>query len=245
MQTLTANYLGEREVRKTFATIFLAHLVVGCASGELAGFESYAVPQSSLQRTVGTNPTISTLSRASVGQVIFEDFNYISKNEPDHFRVVKPVNVSVAPAMSVKASLETKIYAITDGKFCINNYGKDCFYDTNSDGKFETVSTQPGLIRFEKELETPVEYYETRGEQTITDKGGYRREIIYQGRDGNTLRAKYREFSNNLARPAFTQDLTYPINDDNQSEIVFQNVSISVHEVSNTKVSYTVNSDRF
>jgi hypothetical protein len=48
----------------------------------------------------------------------------------------------------------------------------------------------------------------------------FRRELVYSGKSGSTLRVTYREYVNDLARPAFYQELSYDLNE--SSEIVFK-----------------------
>ena len=43
----------------------------------------------------------------------------------------------------------------------------------------------------------------------------FRSQIIYSGISGNTIKAVYREFANDYARPAFTQELQYNLDESN------------------------------
>lgn len=68
--------------------------------------------------------------------------------------------------------------------------------------------------------------------------GGLRREILYSGGAKRTITLQYREYVNNLARPAFSQELSYDLTDGN--EIGFKGARIRVLKVSNTGVRYVV-----
>ena len=71
-----------------------------------------------------------------------------------------------------------------------------------------------------------------------SDSPTFRRQIIYNGRVDNNLKFIYREFSNNLARGPFTQEIQYDIN---ESLIIgFKGVRIEVIEATNTKIKYKV-----
>jgi len=72
-------------------------------------------------------------------------------------------------------------------------------------------------------------------------KGNLNFEILYNGTDGNSFLVTYREYTpDNIARPAFTQNLVY----ENKSEIIrFRNIVIRVHEVTSEKIVYTVIED--
>ena len=61
-------------------------------------------------------------------------------------------------------------------------------------------------------------------------------EIVYNGKAGNHLKFIYREFSDSVTRPAFTQEIQYDIS---ESPIVnFKNVQLEVVQASNTKIVY-------
>ena len=63
-------------------------------------------------------------------------------------------------------------------------------------------------------------------------------EFIYNGRYEDNLKFIYREFSDDLARPAFTQEVQYDLGAGNQ--IGFKNLLIEVVDATNTNISYKV-----
>ena len=79
---------------------------------------------------------------------------------------------------------------------------------------------------------------------TIVDKGKpftyY--ELLYSGIDGNSLRIAYHEYSpDNLVRPAFVQELTYPVF---QSELTFRNLKLEILSSDSQQVWFMVVDDR-
>lgn len=66
----------------------------------------------------------------------------------------------------------------------------------------------------------------------------FKKEFIYNGKSGNTLKFIYREYINDMARPAFTQDLQYDLNDGNM--IGFKGLRIEVVKATNTNIDYKV-----
>ena len=63
-------------------------------------------------------------------------------------------------------------------------------------------------------------------------------EFLYNGRVNNDLKFVYREFSGDLARPAFTQEIQY---DFDQSKVIgFKNLTLEVLEATNTKIVFKV-----
>jgi hypothetical protein len=65
-----------------------------------------------------------------------------------------------------------------------------------------------------------------------------RRELIYNGRSGQTIRLLYREFLEDLIRPAFTQELTYDLT--RGETIGFKGARFQVIDADNISIRYTV-----
>jgi hypothetical protein len=68
--------------------------------------------------------------------------------------------------------------------------------------------------------------------------GGFRHEIIYSGAAKGVISLLYREYVDDLARPAFSQVLTYDLADGN--EIGLKGARIRVIKASNTGLRYVV-----
>ena len=64
----------------------------------------------------------------------------------------------------------------------------------------------------------------------------FKQELVYNGRTGSTIRFMYREYKDDLARPAFTQNLVYDLKQSNN--VVFQSVELEVLEATNTEIRY-------
>ena len=67
---------------------------------------------------------------------------------------------------------------------------------------------------------------------------GFRRELLYSGVSKGTISLEYKEFSNNLARPAFSQEVKYDLSEGN--EVGFKGARILVIKATNTSVRYKV-----
>ena len=64
----------------------------------------------------------------------------------------------------------------------------------------------------------------------------FKQELIYNGRVGNDLRFVYREFYENMARSAFTQEAQYDLN---ESKIIgFKGARIEVIRATNSSITY-------
>lgn len=65
--------------------------------------------------------------------------------------------------------------------------------------------------------------------------------LIYSGRIGNRITLGYREFSNDMARPAFNNDVTYDL--DESKILGYKGARIEVLNASNTELTYKVLAD--
>lgn len=72
----------------------------------------------------------------------------------------------------------------------------------------------------------------------IPNKKNLRQEFIYNGKTNTTLKFTYREFYDDMARPSFTQELVYDINESNI--IGFRGLRIEVLNTTNTNIEYRV-----
>lgn len=66
----------------------------------------------------------------------------------------------------------------------------------------------------------------------------FRRELIYTGRAGSAISLMYREYSDDMARPAFSQQLQYDLTQD--PVIGYQGARFKVLSATNTEVTYEV-----
>ncbi|MEE2567749.1 hypothetical protein [Hyphobacterium marinum] len=78
-------------------------------------------------------------------------------------------------------------------------------------------------------------------ERTNIEAEGQNYEIIYSGRDENSIRMSYREYTDaNLARQSFFQDLTYPAS---SQTIRFRDIVIQVYEANSEQIRFSVTAD--
>lgn len=67
---------------------------------------------------------------------------------------------------------------------------------------------------------------------------GLRKTLIYSGRVGDRLKVGYREFSNNMARSAFSNEVEYDLSE--EKTIGYSGAELEVIEASNTSITYRV-----
>jgi hypothetical protein len=108
--------------------------------------------------------------------------------------------------------------------------GPIALIDADSDGSFEKYWTQGSGGK----LKTPIFVDWVQSNRSK----GYRRELIYQGRDGNNLKLFYREFIDDFKRSAYDQEVQYDLS---KSEYVqFKGLTILVEEANNEYLVYTI-----
>jgi len=66
--------------------------------------------------------------------------------------------------------------------------------------------------------------------------GSVKKEILYNGKSKDAIKMTYREFTNDMARPAFYQDLSYELS--SPMIIGFRGLEIEVIEATNTMIKY-------
>jgi len=82
------------------------------------------------------------------------------------------------------------------------------------------------------------DYYSTLENSKVKN---YSRQLFYNGKAGNTLKFTYREFIDDMARTAFTQDLQYDLSESNI--IGFDGLRVEVIKATNTNITYKILSD--
>ena len=67
---------------------------------------------------------------------------------------------------------------------------------------------------------------------------GFQQTLLYSGRIGNKINISYREFSNNVARPAFNNDVEYDLGE--SMTIGYKGAEIEIIEATNRMIKYRV-----
>jgi hypothetical protein len=122
-------------------------------------------------------------------------------------------SVSYCDKIKVKTSFNT-----------INEYSNYCL-KFNSSGKLagQALTTCNGLD------------YE-KGKFSRISAKNFQRSLYYTGKSGNEVFFDYREFSGDLARPAFTQELRFDLSEG--SVVGYKKARLEILKVSNTGITY-------
>lgn len=88
----------------------------------------------------------------------------------------------------------------------LNTYNGVCFLDDDGDGTFDRSAAD--FVATATKLKTKVHY--SRSPISVQRDDAFKFLLLYQGATADTFRFSYREFKNDMARAAFTEELTVP-----------------------------------
>lgn len=114
-----------------------------------------------------------------------------------------------------------------------------CLVDVDKDSAFDVSMFTTREKYFPLSNKVPYEVINT--EELDEDvKGALLIDLLYQGSARGVIRLSYREFRDSLARPAFTQDLSYELDADGTATIGFKGMRIKILRATNQNISYIV-----
>ncbi len=188
-------------------------------------------------------PPKGELKTASVGSTVYERSQY--RAFPS-YRIASAVVAKILfaqvdlPAgtelLQIDSKTKLKACAATSiGAFRLGEYN-GCLMDDDGDGKFDRVAGNE--VQGGKKLPVPVEY--SPSEYIDTAPGSLKQVLIYLGSTRDTLRLSYREFVNDMARPAFTEEYTFPLEATFPQVIAFKDVKLTVTKIDGAGLHYSV-----
>jgi hypothetical protein len=220
-------------------------LILGCAST--------LAPMPTIQREhgVGERPPLNARVEKSVGEVIYEIYDY-TQERVLAAKIAAPINIDVFAAKAA-IPIGSLLESYQDGpitSYCTREFAlsvtlsgptsRVCVADKNNDGRFESWKAPEGppARRAWANLKSQIPF--STEESTNTAIQGFRYELLYQGISGNVVSLLYREFSNDLIRPAFQQDLTYTLEPEGPTEVSFRGTKLRIYSAGNNGISYEV-----
>lgn len=113
-----------------------------------------------------------------------------------------------------------------------------CLYDDDGDGTFDRFGGNE--VQGGKKLTQPIPYKPSEFVSPTSDS--LKQTVIYLGSTKDTLRLSYREFVNDMARPAFTEEYTFPLGAAFPQPISFKGVKLTVTAIDGDGLHYFVTS---
>ena len=184
-----------------------------------------------------TSPALEILNPMSVVTVTDDD-----KDDHEYYRIEIPKGVY---KITAKDQMGSEYYGIPNAtQTWFEKYKFDNYDPILADLKLTTTGDlslfwmYPRDDEVEDEAITSLHSFKKISIE-VSEKGpSLRRELIYTGRSGNSISLLYREFKEDMARPAFSQALQYDISTD--KVIGYKNARFRVIDANNTSISYEV-----
>lgn len=169
-------------------------------------------------------PAIGEAASREVGEAMFE--TTIVTTMPG--AIISPgVQMSIGLGGSV-TYLRRELYAKSRGKQTTYCGPSELRNMTGQVIPFEFCETEAWLAKRGTAI--------TPARVTKASPENFRQELLYQGKAGAMLKVSYREFNGDMARPAFTQDLTFDLAEG--SVIGTKGARLDVLEATNTTIRY-------
>ncbi len=192
--------------------------------------------------TEGRSVDIGKDSSASVGSIMYSEYSYYASKiavTRAAFSTSILFSKIAIPAGSqlLQAAVDGALAycTIRPAYFAVGESRSVCLFDTRGAGIFDQFYIVDTLSTIRYDASVPY-----RVEEASSDSGGYKNELLYQGIAGDVIKISYREYTNNLARPAFQQDLSYTLHRISPTEISFRGANIVVADADNNRIRYRV-----
>jgi hypothetical protein len=211
----------------------------GCATQQ-------TLDRNTVVEKTGRKPELNATTKINVGDQLYSQFRYWSKTGS---RLNESVSLGFILGRVSANNGDFLLRSVANDKvaFCTerNVYFDPiagpikpaCFVDSKSSGAFTDVLVAPGAIWFEKALPQPVRYEVS--ELVVPRTDAFKNELLFQGVSNKVLKLTYREFVNDMARPAYFQDVAYDVSSFPMT-VTFRSVRIEVTEAGNDGLTYRV-----
>lgn len=195
---------------------------------------------------VGESPRLNEVIEKSVGEAIYETYNY---QEFEGVKLTEPADVdvlaarwSLPPHESLQAYVEGTgtIYCTREPALLVMGKmaSRVCLGDLDNNRRFDSWKAPQGPPARQKWNKLKNELGYTSGGAMTSTMGGFRYELLYQGISGNVVSLLYREYIDDLARPAFQQDLSYTLASQGATEVSFRKTRLRILSADNNKIQY-------
>lgn len=214
-----------------------AALLSGCVLGFIVAC-STPVHNYQSEVTPFSTPTLGREMTAHLGEHMLDQGIAVKK---DVLYINKKSRIAL---WSVKPGKFDKIGVDDKFEYYDESIGERVLIHDILGGKYPEASLRINLVGQQvcvlhpHEIDTCGKADFTRRTEDSIDGRSFRRTLIYSGRVGDKLRITYREFSNNVARGAFSNDVEYDLNE--SSIIGYAGAQLEIIEATNIQIRYKV-----
>lgn len=218
-------------IARLYGLSLIALLITGCAS---------APPQVPFIDARKGETEVGESARAYVGDVVYRKFDI--KEQYEGFVSgalnIGGLNVTLADTRVQRMLIDGQDGGVTRDQITGTSWMgipqpllPVALIDSDSDGSFDKY-WYPGMSG--GKIKTPIFVDWEQSNRS----SGYRRELIYQGRDGDNLKLFYREYNDDFRRPAYDQEVQYDLGESDY--IQFKGLTLLVEEANNEYLIYTI-----
>lgn len=212
------------------ATLAFAMAMTSCAT---------TVTLSEPSRSEKDYPALNEVAKAYVGDRMLYQASLLEGEGMTILEDAAICNALVREILVSKGSVFSKGLG-SDGEiyYCGDTIWNNKFEGTKTDYVACFTILPSGLFktRIHGSCSEPVKY--ELGTYVRAEPDNLQKTLMYSGKSGSVIYLSYREFSGDMARPAFTQDLTFDISTDNV--VGAKGALIEILNASNTSVEYRV-----
>lgn len=195
-------------------------------------------------KTIIRMPALHAIKTVEIGENIYQKINQYTYNTFEVI-LIKPENTSDSDwkkhSKEPNGGFLSKWTAANHNTICDKDK-KRCFVDVDKTNvlMYEIIpSGDNGTINM---LSHPLEYKIIPTPPTY-DVDSFKYEALYQGRIDNKIKISFREFKDDMARPAFTQDIDYELNKSGDTIVGFKGLRIKILKATNMDITYSVIQD--
>lgn len=207
-----------------------------------------AAPAMAAQRKEGQKPEPGVEASVTVGAPLLERYNLlvdpgvrVGANVDLDLGMQGVIRISSGTLMAIQQQNGKQLKACTITDAYTNSMGQTgpaCLTDRDGDGMFDTGSAKLiGLTT--RHLAAPVPYVRDDVPETF-GANNHRIVLVYLGAAGGVLHLSYREFSNDMAKPASTEDLSFPLGPTYPQTITWQDTRITLLGLGSDGLRYRV-----
>ncbi|MEF2265396.1 hypothetical protein V3C40_01275 [Janthinobacterium sp. LS2A] len=226
-------------MKKLSSVLILSLALSACATMEVR-------ETSRTTQRIGHAPQLNVISKVTAGEALLSTFQYTSKSGYQVYdgRAMSIGGGRVAVIQGdflYRADVEGKpAYCTERGVFNMLLPGMTknaCFADRDNDGLLDQVMVASDLSWWHEDITPGIKF--GQGIETAPIDRSINSQLLYQGYSNKTLRIAYREYLGDLARPSFSQDLSYDITSF-PTEITFRKIKMQIRNADNHGLEYQI-----
>jgi hypothetical protein len=195
-----------------------------------------------IQHKSGKMPLKNIVNSVYTGDIMYQQFDYTAivgarfKKSFSQDFMLATLNINRSNNLYPVDKGNSVIYCSNEK--LIDQIGSSdfvCLRDNNNDNFFDEFSNRFAIYwtAIDNNLDAGYEITD------IAIKSGFKRVLLYNGFSNNTINLEYREFIDNIARPAFYQNLKYEFNG-KPIQVRYKNIIIKIFNVNNNEIKYSI-----